>query len=106
MGDPKNGPLSLSLSPLHVPLCLAGEASQRFKAAKKPPARFYWHLASLLTGVARETVAKGVWATARPESPHTGTQWHARIFLSPEQQLTMTEFATSQMHGRGIWGQI
>lgn len=68
MGEPKTG-----FSSLHVPLCLAGKR-HRIQSCEKPPARFNWRLARLLTRVAGETVAKGVWAAARPESPHAHRQ--------------------------------
>ena len=44
---------------------------------------FNWRLTRLLTRVARETVAKGAWAAARPESQHAHRyiRAHAHIFL-------------------------
>lgn len=49
--------------------CFAEIKRHMTESCEKPPAPFNWHLARLLTKVARETVAKGAWAVARPESP-------------------------------------
>lgn len=70
-GEPKTG-----YSCLLIPLCLAGKC-HRIQSWEKPPARINWRLTCLLTRVARETVAKGVWAVAWPESLHTDI--HANV---------------------------
>lgn len=75
MGEPKT-----DYSCLLIPLCLAGKC-HRIQSCEKPPARFNWRLTCLLTRVARETVAKGVWVVARPESLHTDIHANAHIFL-------------------------
>lgn len=90
MGEPKTG-----FSSLHVPLCLAGKR-YRIQSCEKPPARLNWRLTRLLTRVARETVAKGAWAAAQPDSPHVHRHKYTctRIFLYSLHQLTMTEVET------------